>query len=175
MFFQVVRVPVYYKTAVGSVKIVPDRNIFEPAFPVRPLRVCCQSSLFSVLLYTTYSSSLPPYPSPSLTPSPPSLPPSYPPLPPTLPFSLTHTLSPLLYTFPPPPPSLQFTISKLPLLARSYYPQTLGIREVLPETPDPRFYFITERTEKIPYLKPHTLTEVCFITPSLRVLEIKPQ
>ena len=33
---QVLRVPVYYKTAVGSVRIVPDRNVFSPTFPVRP-------------------------------------------------------------------------------------------------------------------------------------------
>ena len=57
--------------------------------------------------------------------------------------------------------SLQYAIQKLPLLARSYYPQTLDIREVVVEPPDERFYFITERTENIPHLKPQALTEVC--------------
>jgi hypothetical protein len=85
-FDRILRVPVYYKTAVGSVKIVPDQNVFPPTFP--------------------------------------------------------------------------YAIQKLALLAKSYYPQTLDIREVRVDPPDNRFYFITERTPNIPNLKPQALTEL---------------
>jgi hypothetical protein len=85
-FDRVLRVPVYYKTAVGSVKIIPERNIFSPIFP--------------------------------------------------------------------------YGLQKLPLRARSYYPQILDIREVQSDPPDERFYFITERTPTIPHLKPQALTEL---------------